>query len=244
MEATMAEGQITIRTAEAGAIAALKQVLQETFEGTWLPHISAASAQRYVETDIGGRYADEHWRDFTVAAVEGEVAGLIRWRGDFIEAVHVKANRQGQGVGRALLAHAEHGIAAAGFEQARLGPDTFNLPAQRVYRSTGIWRRTAIPTTNGTAALPRCCSSNRSEGRPVNTGPAGNALASKLARRTKLCPAPPLNDLALAFKLPSRISYKSDLWRVKKDGGEPICSTNAKSTPYSHPARPDRSSTG
>ena len=137
--------QITIRKARDGDIPALKQVLQETFEGTWLPHISAASAQRYVETDIGGRYVDEYWRDFTIAQIDSEVAGLIHWRGDFIEAVHVRASRQGQGVGRALLSHAEQAIAAAGFEQARLETDTFNIPAQRVYRPTGYIEKDRYP---------------------------------------------------------------------------------------------------
>ncbi|MEZ2328599.1 N-acetyltransferase family protein [Mesorhizobium sp. RCC_202] len=137
--------KITLRKARDGDIPALKQVLQETFEGTWMPHISAASAQRYVETDIGGRYVDEYWRDLAIAEVDGEVAGLIHWRDDFIEAVHVKADRQGQGVGRALLSHAEQQIAAAGFEQARLETDTFNMPAQRVYRATGYVEKDRYP---------------------------------------------------------------------------------------------------
>ncbi len=36
----MAGGEITIRKAEARDVPALKRVLRETFEGTWLPHIS------------------------------------------------------------------------------------------------------------------------------------------------------------------------------------------------------------
>ncbi len=141
----MAGGEITIRKAEARDVPALKRVLRETFEGTWLPHISAASAQRYVETDIGGRYVDDHWPEFAVADVDGEVAGLIHWRGDFIEAVHVGASRQGQGVGGKLLSHAEQQIEAAGFEQARLETDTFNVPAQRVYKATGYVEKDRYP---------------------------------------------------------------------------------------------------
>ena len=34
----MAEDRIIVRRAQASDIPALKQVLQETFEGTWLPH--------------------------------------------------------------------------------------------------------------------------------------------------------------------------------------------------------------
>ena len=51
----------------------LKQVLQETFEGTWLPHIQqGVGVQRYVETDIGGHYVEEYWPDFTVAEIASE----------------------------------------------------------------------------------------------------------------------------------------------------------------------------
>jgi len=99
----MANGRITVRKARAGDVAALKQVLRETFEGTWLPHITRASAQRYVETDLGGRYVEESWPEFTIAEIDSEIAGLIHWRGDFIEAVHVRASHQGQGVGGRLV---------------------------------------------------------------------------------------------------------------------------------------------
>lgn len=141
----MANGQITVRKAQQGDVAALKQVLHETFEGTWLSHITEASAQRYIETDIGGRYVEEYWPDFTVAEIAGEIAGLIHWRGDFIEAVHVRAGRQGQGVGGRLLAHAEQTIRAAGFPQVRLETDAFNERAQGVYKAVGYVEKDRYP---------------------------------------------------------------------------------------------------
>ncbi|UDL86861.1 GNAT family N-acetyltransferase [Mesorhizobium sp. PAMC28654] len=141
----MAEAQISLRAAQASDIPALKQVLRETFEGTWLPHITKASAQRYVETDIGGCYVDECWQEFTVAEIDGDIAGLIHWRGDFIGAVHVGANRQGQGVGRKLLSHAEQAIGAAGFPQARLETDTFNERAQGLYKAVGYVEKGRYP---------------------------------------------------------------------------------------------------
>lgn len=141
----MANGRITVRKARQDDIAALKQVLRETFEGTWLPHISQASAQRYVETDLGGRYVEESWPEFTVAEIDGEIAGLIHWRGDFIEAVHVSAGHQGQGVGGRLLSHAEQAIAAAGHRQVRLETDTFNERAQSVYKAVGYVEKDRYP---------------------------------------------------------------------------------------------------
>ncbi len=136
---------VTVRKAQASDIPALKEVLQETFEGTWLPHVSAASARRYVETDTGGRYVEEYWPDFIVAEIDGAIAGMIHWRGDFIEAVHVRAGHQGQGVGGRLLAYAEQAIAAAGFPQVRLETDTFNERAQSVYKAFGYVEKDRYP---------------------------------------------------------------------------------------------------
>jgi len=141
----MAKGQIIVRAALASDVPALKQVLKDTFEGTWLPHITKASAQRYVTTDIGGRYVDESWQQFSVAEIDGDVAGLIHRRGDFIEAVHVGANHQGKGVGRKLLSHAEQAIAAAGFPRARLETDTFNERAQSLYKAIGYVEKDRYP---------------------------------------------------------------------------------------------------
>ena len=141
----MANGRITVRKARAGDVAALKQVLRETFEGTWLPHITRASAQRYVETDLGGRYVEESWPEFTIAEIDSEIAGLIHWRGDFIEAVHVRASHQGQGVGGRLLSHAEQAIRAAGYRQVRLETDTFNERAQNVYKALGYVEKDRYP---------------------------------------------------------------------------------------------------
>ncbi|MES0199399.1 GNAT family N-acetyltransferase [Mesorhizobium sp. M0011] len=141
----MAGDRIIVRPAQASDIPALKQVLQETFEGTWLPNITEAAARRYVETDIGGRYVDQNWPEFAVAEIDGEVAGLIHWRAGFIEALHVMASRQGQGVGRKLLSHAEQAIGAAGLAQARLETDTFNLPAQALYKAVGYVEKNRYP---------------------------------------------------------------------------------------------------
>ena len=137
--------ETAVRKARASDIPALKHVLQETFEGTWLPHVSKASAQRYVETDIGGRYVEESWPEFTIAEIDGQIADMIHWRGDFIEAVHVRASHQGQGVGGRLLSHAEQAIRAAGFDQVRLETDTFNERAQSVYKAVGYVEKDRYP---------------------------------------------------------------------------------------------------
>ena len=141
----MGDSRIAVRPGRARDIAALKQVLRDTFETTWLPHITQASARRYVDTDVGGRYVERNWPDFAVAEIDGEIAGLVHWRGDFIEALHVRTSHQGLGVGRRLLSHAERMIAEVGFFQARLETDTFNHRSQALYKAVGYVERERYP---------------------------------------------------------------------------------------------------
>jgi ribosomal protein S18 acetylase RimI-like enzyme len=55
------------------------------------------------------------------------------------------ASRQRQDVGRKLLSHAEQAIGAAGSAQARLETDTFNMPAQALYKAVGYIEKTRYP---------------------------------------------------------------------------------------------------
>jgi len=57
----------------------------------------------------------------------------------------VIAWRQGQGVGRKLLSDAEQAIGAAGFGQARLETDTFNLRSQTLYKAVGYVEKVRYP---------------------------------------------------------------------------------------------------
>ena len=133
----MPDVKINIRQATASDFAAMKAILQDTFESTWQPEITPTAASRYIETDIGGRFVDEHGLKMFVAEIDDRVAGLIDWHDDFVDAVHVAKTHQGFGVGRALMTHAEQGMHAAGFRQSRLETDTFNERSHAVYRSLG-----------------------------------------------------------------------------------------------------------
>lgn len=136
---------LLIRAAGEADFPAMKAVLSDTFKRTWLPEITPAAATHYVETDIGGAFVDKHGHEMTLAEVEGKVAGLIYWRQDFIESVHVAEAFQGRGVGRALMAHAEKAMLEAGHTMARLETDTFNERSHAVYRSLGYVERDRYP---------------------------------------------------------------------------------------------------
>lgn len=133
----MDKRSISVRPARAEDFAEVKQVLADTFESTWRPAITKASAERYLTSDVGGRYVDEHGLTFWVAEVDGRVAGMVHWSGDFIEALHVAGVHQRLGLGKLLLARAEQAIGEGGFEKVRLETDTFNQQSQAFYRAMG-----------------------------------------------------------------------------------------------------------
>ena len=136
---------LVIRPAGEADFPAMKAVLSDTFKRTWLPEITPSAAMHYVETDIGGTFVDKHGHEMTIAEIDGKVAGLIYWRDDFIESVHVAEAFQGQGVGKALMAHAEKLMREAGHPVARLETDTFNERSHAVYRSLGYVERDRYP---------------------------------------------------------------------------------------------------
>lgn len=117
--------------------AALQAVLYDTFASTWRPNITEAAALAFVREDRPAAYVDARGLQFWLVEVGGEVAGLVDWDGDFINALHVRAKNARQGIGRRLMDHAEAQIAAAGFSAARLETDTFNLRSQALYAARG-----------------------------------------------------------------------------------------------------------
>lgn len=141
----MDKRNILVRPAKTADFAQVKQVLADTFESTWRPEISAASAGRYLSSDIGGRYVDQNGLAFWVAEVDGRVAGMVHWSGDFIEALHVAGAHQRLGLGRQLLARAEQEIGKAGLEKVRLETDTFNQQSQTFYRAMGYAETARYP---------------------------------------------------------------------------------------------------
>ena len=133
----MDKRNILVRPAKTEDFAEVKQVLADTFESTWRPEITEAVAERYLTSDAGGRYVESEGHTFWVAEVDGRVAGMVHWKGDFIEALHVAGSHQRLGLGRLLLARAELEIGKAGFTKVRLETDTFNQQSQAFYRAMG-----------------------------------------------------------------------------------------------------------
>ncbi|MFD9900405.1 GNAT family N-acetyltransferase [Mesorhizobium sp. NPDC059025] len=136
---------VVVRPATEADFPAMKRILSETFASTWQPEITAEAARRYLETDVSGRFVEEQGLDFLVATVDGDVAGLVSWQDDFIDALHVGTRHQRLGIGRALMKEAEKAIRAAGQTQVRLETDSFNQQSQGFYKALGYEEKGRYP---------------------------------------------------------------------------------------------------
>ncbi|TLP75953.1 GNAT family N-acetyltransferase [Pseudomonas nitroreducens] len=128
---------LLIRGAEPADAEAILRILGETYQATWKPELSAEAIARFESSAHTALYVRERLAHFEVACVDGEVVGLLNWRDDFIDALHVSPRHQRLGVGAALLRHAETAIAGAGHARIRLETDTFNRQARAFYGKHG-----------------------------------------------------------------------------------------------------------
>jgi [ribosomal protein S18]-alanine N-acetyltransferase len=97
----------------------------------------AAFAREWLARDFEQGWYPRHWPVMTVAEVHGAVVGLVQPDGDEVNGLWVAPEFHGQGVGSALLAHAETGIAAAGHRRAWLTCSALNPRAVRFYEGRG-----------------------------------------------------------------------------------------------------------
>ncbi|WP_293679168.1 GNAT family N-acetyltransferase [uncultured Phenylobacterium sp.] len=129
--------QVILRAARPADAEALKAVLQDTLQSTWLPQLTPAAARAVRDEDRPSAYVAARGLAFWVAERAGEVVGLVDWEGDFVNALHVRAADARSGIGGQLMDLAEREIARAGFAAARLETDTFNVRSQAFYAKRG-----------------------------------------------------------------------------------------------------------
>lgn len=92
-------------------------------------------------------YANRMIKDgvrFHIAVADDELLGFVDWSGDEVYGLYVSPGAVGRGVGSALLALAEAGLAASGVEVVRLNATLTAIPfyAARGYRETCRGTRT------------------------------------------------------------------------------------------------------
>jgi GNAT superfamily N-acetyltransferase len=109
---------LAFRRAEAADAAAVRALTRAAY-AKWVPVIGREPRPMTANYETAVRL-----NRIDLAYAGGELAGLIETidRSDhlLIENVAVASERQGQGIGRAMLAHAEHVARAAGYRDVRL----------------------------------------------------------------------------------------------------------------------------
>lgn len=128
---------LLVRRARPSDAAALRDILHDTYERTWLPQVTPDAARIFLEQDRPAAYVAERGEAFWVAEWDGQVAGFVDWDADFVNALHVRSSRVRLGIGARLMDKAEADIAEAGFSAARLETDTFNIASRAFYAARG-----------------------------------------------------------------------------------------------------------
>jgi GNAT superfamily N-acetyltransferase len=146
-------GSLLVRPARADDAAALRAILYDTYESTWLPQLTPAAVRMFRDEDRPGAYVAERGLKFQVAERDGEVAGFVDWDGDFVNALHVRSDHARRGLGARLMDLAEAEIARAGFAAARLETDTFNTRSQAFYAARGYVEADHYPDTEWASGL-------------------------------------------------------------------------------------------
>ncbi len=129
--------KVLVRQARSSDSSALRQILHDTFETTWLPNVTPAAARAFREEDRPAHYVAIRGERFWVAEHDGALVGFVDWEGDFVNALHVRSSHARKGIGGLLMDRAEAEIAKAGRLAVRLETDTFNTASQSFYAARG-----------------------------------------------------------------------------------------------------------
>ena len=139
--------EITLRHAKASDNSALRTILYNTIEGTWVPHLTAEAAQAYRHVDRPAAYVASRGSEFSVAKHDGQIVGFVDRDGNFVNALHVHSRWARMGVGNRLMDKVEAEIGSEGFSVSRLEIDTFNLASQTFDLARGYYKADRYPDT-------------------------------------------------------------------------------------------------
>lgn len=143
-----AEPVLEIRPADARDAGTVREIVRAAY-ARWVPVIGREPRPMTADYELA---VGEHWVD--VLCREGRMLGLIETmlRPDhlWIENIAVCPEHQGQGLGRRLLAHAEHLAIAAGRRELRLLTNAAFAANVALYQRTGYRIDREEPFMGGT----------------------------------------------------------------------------------------------
>ena len=123
-----------IRPARREDAPALVDLLMRTYETTWMPQMSAQTDARFRASGKTAAYVAERGLLFHVCELDGTVAGMVDWEGNFIWALHVQPTCSDAAWAPRCAGRGRH--APAGVREARLETDDFNVRS-RAYARNG-----------------------------------------------------------------------------------------------------------
>lgn len=130
-------GTATVRRYRPADTDPVAEILRDTLATVWLPAMTDEAR--------AGFDLDQRAREFIqfcgpatlIAELDGEIAGVAVFNGDFVDALHVHSRFRRTGVGSALLDGIEDAMRSAGETEARLETDTFNHGSRAFYEARG-----------------------------------------------------------------------------------------------------------
>ena len=134
-----------IRAALESDIPALRIILRDSWLVTWAPELAFETVQRFAATDPAGHYAQDKWREFSVAEDEGALLGMFHVEADHLHAIHLDPRRKRQRTGSLLMDEVERRI-GQDHGEATLEVLAFNTGAIAFYRQRGWVQRGAAYT--------------------------------------------------------------------------------------------------
>lgn len=131
-----------IRAAVETDVPALKTLLRRSWLTTWAPELDFTTVQRFAATDPAGQYAQDKWREFTVADDGGTIVGMFHIEGDHLHAIHLDPRCKRRRIGSLLMDDVERRI-GTNHAQATLDVLAFNTGAIAFYIQRG-WRKSRV----------------------------------------------------------------------------------------------------
>lgn len=124
----MSAGKVRYRKARLWEAVSLARILAaNTAASDWLPAVRTAQEERAILARLIWR------RRVTVAARRGRLLGFIAHDGAEVQAIYLRPDAQGQGIGRALMAKAQ-----ARSDRLSLYAHAANHTARRFYAAAGF----------------------------------------------------------------------------------------------------------
>ncbi|MEQ8332328.1 GNAT family N-acetyltransferase [Nisaea sp.] len=131
---------VLVRQAEERDKDRLVEIMDKTWEATWMPFMPPAVPARYRNENLGRAFVENAWRTCRVAEAEDGKLGVVGFcflLDNETKTLQVLPDLQRRGIGLALLQDAEARIREAGHDHVHVEADVFNARAAVFYRAMG-----------------------------------------------------------------------------------------------------------